>query len=313
MVGFLSVRMENILPVPTGKTQRFSPVTSFGRATTAMVTVALLNRRRRPSRSANTSASTTVTWRPALSTSARHNRALAKRRAQQVELELQGQHRAPPPPGSRRRPGGMVGQVAWTPAWMKPFCWAWRGRMSSPASTQPGPQSSGRMPRSPTETGRGEALLDQLPVARMRLHRDAPQARCGVARANSASTSTPRGRCRRPARRPQATADEGVGHRGVAGFQQQLGLQGDRHVLGELAGAVLDVGGVGEGRLEVADVRGETGVAMAVAQFGEQRVEHPGSFDRARSTSRHCTLPEPSQIEFTGASRYSRGRMVSST
>ncbi|SVJ71153.1 Uncharacterised protein [Klebsiella pneumoniae] len=44
------------------------------------------------------------------------------------------------------------------------------------------------------ETGRGEALLDQLPVARMRLHRDAPQARCGVARANSASTSTPRGR-----------------------------------------------------------------------------------------------------------------------
>ena len=39
----------------------------------------------------------------------------------------------------------------------------------------------------------------------------------------------------------------------------------------------------------------------------------PGSFDSARNTSRHWTLPEPSQVEFTGASRYRRGRMVSST
>src|SRR3989344_3423559 len=39
----------------------------------------------------------------------------------------------------------------------------------------------------------------------------------------------------------------------------------------------------------------------------------PGSLDKARSTSRHCTLPEPSQVEFTGASRYRRGKMLSST
>ena len=38
-----------------------------------------------------------------------------------------------------------------------------------------------------------------------------------------------------------------------------------------------------------------------------------GVFASARCTSRHITLPEPSQIELSGASRYRRGMMLSST
>ena len=38
-----------------------------------------------------------------------------------------------------------------------------------------------------------------------------------------------------------------------------------------------------------------------------------GVFTKARNTSRQMTLPDPSQIPFSGASRYSRGRFDSST
>ena len=47
----------------------------------------------------------------------------------------------------------------------------------------------------------------------------------------------------------------------------------------------------------------KTRVTVAIAEFGEQHLQHAGLLDSARSTSGHCTLPEPSQMEFTGASR----------
>ena len=52
----------------------------------------------------------------------------------------------------------------------------------------------------------------------------------------------------------------------------------------------------------------------APARISSSRASRqPGSFDMARRTSRQITFPEPSQIALTGASRYRRGRIDSST
>ena len=61
----------------------------------------------------------------------------------------------------------------------------------------------------------------------------------------------------------QPAGDEGIGYRGVSGLQQQLGLQRHGHVLGQLAGAVLDVAGVGEALLQLADEARQARIAVA--------------------------------------------------
>ena len=97
---------------------------------------------------------------------------------------------------------------------------------------------------------------------------------------------------------------EGVGDRRVAVADQQRALERQRHPLDDAPGPRLD-------RLEVGELvaqarrsprRGAASVAGGLADLGEEGLERPpGSRTIARSTSRHWTLPEPSQIEFSGA------------
>ncbi|MDT4817026.1 hypothetical protein FQZ97_500910 [compost metagenome] len=94
------------------------------------------------------------------------------------------------------------------------------------------------------------------------------------ARHQRLDVSTTRQGAVNPSALAEAAGDEGVGHRGVAGFQQQLGLQRHGHVFGELAGAVLDVAGVREALLQIADEGCQARIAVAVAQFGEECIEH---------------------------------------
>ena len=77
---------------------------------------------------------------------------------------------------------------------------------------------------------------------------------------------------------------------------EQRALEGSGELPGEAAGPELEVGGVGELVPDI--VQGAVEVAARWA---------------ARSTSRQITLPEPSQIPLTGASRYMRGITDSST
>ena len=75
-----------------------------------------------------------------------------------------------------------------------------------------------------------------------------------------------------PTGRTEATGDEGITDRRVTGLQQQLGLKPQGDVFGKLPGTVLNIVGVLERGLQLADVRSQTFVAMTVAQLAEQHI-----------------------------------------
>ncbi len=98
---------------------------------------------------------------------------------------------------------------------------------------------------------------------------------------------------------------------------EQRALQRERHVLHHAAGAHLDRLGVGELRAQPRGERVQARVgAGRLVDLVEERLQEPSPpapRPSARSTSSAMTLPEPSQIEFSGISRYSRGMPDSST
>ena len=114
----------------------------------------------------------------------------------------------------------------------------------------------------------------------------------------------------------EAGGAEGVGDGLVAVADQQRGLEGERHLLDHAAGADLD-------RLDVAgDLLAQGGGVGVEARLADRRPPRPrrrrprarpGDLIVARRTSRHWTLPEPSQIELSGLSRKRRGIPDSST
>ena len=135
--------------------------------------------------------------------------------------------------------------------------------------------------------------------------------RCGVVRATIAAQVGAAGeRAERAAvLRAEAGGAERVGDRRGRVLHQQGALQAGGHLAGEPAGADLERGGVGQ-RLEHASRwrgrgagprRGARPTSMIQASSAS------GSRDSARSTSSALTLPEPSQMEFSGDSRNSSG------
>ena len=107
-----------------------------------------------------------------------------------------------------------------------------------------------------------------------------------------------------PAVAGQPGGAEGVRHRGGRVPDQQRALQHQRHPLDQPAGARLDASGSASSCRQRRRRGVERGVRAAAAPTSAQiRVEAAGSRPSARSTSSALTLPEPSQIEFSGASR----------
>ena len=114
----------------------------------------------------------------------------------------------------------------------------------------------------------------------------------------------------------EAGGAEGVGDGLVAVADQQRGLQGERHPLDHAAGAGLD-------RLDVAGElvaqgwrrrrRGAARRRRPRSTSAKKASTEAGLLTIARRTSRHWTLPEPSQIELSGLSRKRRGIPDSST
>ena len=107
---------------------------------------------------------------------------------------------------------------------------------------------------------------------------------------------------------------EGVGHRGVAVTDQQGALQHRGQLPPRCGGRVFGLGRVGQLGAEPRDRRVQPRVGPGrQADLGEVRLDRSGCRARARSASRAATLPDPSQIDCSGASRYSRGIPDSST
>ena len=116
------------------------------------------------------------------------------------------------------------------------------------------------------------------------------------------------------AARRQPAAHEGVRDGGRRVLDQQRRLPQPGQPGGDAAGLDLGLRRVGQAG---APLR-QRGVVVAVlaggrVQLARQRGHASGSRCSARSTSSAMTLPEPSQTEFTGVSRYSLGMGPSST
>ena len=110
---------------------------------------------------------------------------------------------------------------------------------------------------------------------------------------------------------------EGVGHRRVAVADQQRPLEEHGQPLDQPAGAGLEpgrVGGAASSRSTAAAARSSRGsAALAGATSSSSAARPSGCLASTRRTSRLLTLPAPSQMELSGASRYSRGMPLSST
>ena len=130
-----------------------------------------------------------------------------------------------------------------------------------------------------------------------------PQAavtRVSAAAAGPGSASVPKAPGERIVAQPRAAIGRGDRRGCAADEQRARDRGGDR--LGETAAR-----GVGRGRDEPIEPRRgaiEVGIGAAhVAQQSEQRVDRVRVAPDRPCTSRQMTLPEPSQIELTGASR----------
>ena len=107
---------------------------------------------------------------------------------------------------------------------------------------------------------------------------------------------------------------------------EQRGLEADRELLDDparpelalleaiarIAGPVAERGS--QPLADAVEVRVEPGIAAVPSSHSARNDGRPsGSLTTARSTSSAATLPEPSQIDSSGASRYSSGMPESST
>ena len=110
----------------------------------------------------------------------------------------------------------------------------------------------------------------------------------------------------------QAGRHEHVGHRGIAVPDEQRALEDERDGLGQVAGPGFSRVGEflpqPENRLVQPAVRPAAWSSSAMSASAD-----PGRRVSARSASSAATLPEPSQIDASGASRYRRGIPDSST
>ena len=105
----------------------------------------------------------------------------------------------------------------------------------------------------------------------------------------------------------QTTGDEALGHRLRRMARQQAGLRRQRQQLGETPSQRLQLGRPGGQLAQLRQRRDQHRLAAGQGgQIRQQRLPGLASRCSARIRSRHITLPEPSQIEFNGASRYSR-------
>ena len=96
-------------------------------------------------------------------------------------------------------------------------------------------------------------------------------------------------------------------------LHQQRRLQRQGHAVDHVARAVLEIGEVAELVAQRVDPAVERGVgALRPPSSAKNASTTSGDFFIARSTSRHCTLPLPSQIALTGDSRNRRGIGLSS-
>ena len=161
-------------------------------------------------------------------------------------------------------------------------------------------------------------LRQDWPAHRSKSLADLAGAQCstGAARRTIAPRSTPRGTSPRRRRPPLRSATPGiVRHLRRRVLQQQCGLDREHHVAGERASLRLVVAVV-RSETPLQSVRHGTKALIGLgggADFLEQDGDFPGTRPSTRSTSRHITLPAPSQIEFSGISREIRGRALSST
>jgi hypothetical protein len=118
--------------------------------------------------------------------------------------------------------------------------------------------------------------------------------------------------CRRRGRAlARRDAQKALGDRGVAGARQNRGLQRERDAFDQRRPARLLLVAVVEFARDRRRLpRRARRRRRARKQVGEQRLARRRLACSARSTSRHWTLPLPSQIELSGACRYSRGSDV---
>jgi hypothetical protein len=107
---------------------------------------------------------------------------------------------------------------------------------------------------------------------------------------------------------------ERVGDRRGRVADEQRGLQREREALDQAPRAVLERVAVGEVVAQSGGERVEARVdAGGQGDLVEECSSAAGAARSARSTSSAMTLPEPSQIDPSGASRYSRGMPDAST
>ena len=106
---------------------------------------------------------------------------------------------------------------------------------------------------------------------------------------------------------PEPARDERVGHRAGGVAHEQRRLQGQGEPLDQAAGAAT----AASGPSATADAESHSSIAAsstrswprARASSLPRAAREAGSRVSARTTSRALTLPEPSQIELSGASR----------
>ena len=107
---------------------------------------------------------------------------------------------------------------------------------------------------------------------------------------------------------------EGVRDGGIAVPDEQRALKRERKPLDKAARAQLGVVRIGQLVLQLGDRAVEPPSAPAASSTSARKAAtDSGSRPTARRTSSAFTFPEPSQIEFSGLSRKSRGSCDSST